>query len=409
MTEPETSHVPPRRRRMLKLLTLLIGIVLALALLEIGLRVVGYSSPEFYETDETLGYKLIPGMSGWYTREGRSWVAVNSEGFRDIEHAVEKPPDVYRIAVIGDSYVEALQVDRDQMFTNYIAPAAAYCDALKGKRIETLTFGVSGYGSAQELLMLRENVFKYSPDLVLLVFTTNNDVSDNLKTLKQSPIPYFEGRDGGLTLDESFRGDHVFVRRSSSLSRLGTWLMNHVRVAQAYADVHRLVKYKLNEWSTSKNAPAAEPQQGTADVGYEPGIDNQIYREPDDDNWRTAWDVTERLIGQMDNDVRKHGARFAVVLATNGIQVVPNPDLKNAFAKKLGVADLAYPNRRIMSYCDSHGIKAIDLLPELSAYSEQNGVYLHGFGSDVGNGHWNQAGHKIAGEAIGRHLCDVIR
>src|SRR3954471_17968947 len=98
MTEPETSHVPPRRRLLLKLLTLLIGIVVALALLEIGLRVVGYSSPDFYETDETLGYKLIPGMSGWYTREGRSWVAINADGFRDVEHSVVKPPDVYRIA-----------------------------------------------------------------------------------------------------------------------------------------------------------------------------------------------------------------------------------------------------------------------------------------------------------------------
>src|SRR3954451_24733872 len=123
-------------------------------------------------------------MSGWYTREGRSWVAINSDGFRDVEHAVEKPPDVYRIAVIGDSYVEALQVNRDEMFTNHIAPAAANCDALAGKRIETLTFGVSGYGTAQELLMLREKVFKYSPDLVLLVFTTNNDVSDNFKAFK---------------------------------------------------------------------------------------------------------------------------------------------------------------------------------------------------------------------------------
>jgi hypothetical protein len=394
---------------LLKLLTLLIGIVVALALLEIGLRVVGYSSPDFYETDETLGYKLIPGMSGWYTREGRSWVAINADGFRDVEHSVVKPPDVYRIAVIGDSYVEALQVDREQMFTNYIAPAAANCDALKGKRIETLTFGVSGYGTTQELLMLREKVFKYSPDLVLLVFTTNNDVSDNLKAFKEAPIPYFEVHNGELALDDRFRSDHVFVRRSSSLSRVGAWFMNHLRFIQAYADVHRLVKYKLNEWASSKNGQhSPDTQQTAGDVGYEPGIDNQIYREPNDDKWRAAWDVTERLIGEMDSEVREHGARFMVVLATNGIQVVPNRELKTAFAKKLGVMDLAYPNRRVTSYCDSHGIAAIDLLPELSAYSEQNGIYLHGFGSDIGNGHWNKTGHRVAGEAIGRRLCDLI-
>src|SRR5438309_1056803 len=123
MHETETSEIPRGRRRLLKLLTLVIGIGFALVLLEVGLRVVGYSSPEFYEADETLGYRLIPGMSGWYTREGRSWVTINSDGFRDVEHTIEKPADVYRIAVIGDSYVEGLQVNREEMFTNYFGPA----------------------------------------------------------------------------------------------------------------------------------------------------------------------------------------------------------------------------------------------------------------------------------------------
>jgi hypothetical protein len=410
MQETNTSEVPRRRRLMLKLLTLLIGVVFAVVLLEIGLRIVGYSSPEFYETDETLGYKLIPGMSGWYTREGKSWVEINREGFRDVEHSVEKTPDTYRIAVIGDSYVEGLQVNREEMFTNYIAPAAGSCDVLGGKQLETLTFGVSGYGTAQELLMLREKVFKYSPDLVLLVVTTNNDISDNLRAFKESPIPYFELRNGELVEDDSFRGDHVFVRRSSALSRFGAWLMNHLRFVQAYTDVHRVAKYKLNEWAAARSAkPAAATPQPATDVGYEPGVDNQIYREPGDDDWRNAWDVTERLIGEMNDEVRQHGAKFGVLLATNGIQVVPNADLKVAFAKKLGVADLTYPNRRIAAYCSSMGIQFIDLVPEMSAFAEKNGVYLHGFGADIGNGHWNQTGHRLAGEVIRRHLCDLVR
>ena len=241
MEENKNSENPRGRRLLLKLITLLIGVIFALALLEVGLRIVGYSSPEFYEADETLGYRLIPGMSGWYTREGRSWVDINSEGFRDLEHAVDKPLDVYRIAVVGDSYVEALQVNREEAFTNYMASAAPNCGPLAGKRVEILTFGVSGYGTAQELLTLREKVWKYSPDLVLLVVTTNNDVSDNLRAFKQAPIPYFDIKGGELREDDSFRSDRVFVRRNSTFSRMGTWLLDHLRFAQAYADVHRLV------------------------------------------------------------------------------------------------------------------------------------------------------------------------
>ena len=36
--------------------------------------------------------------------------------------------------------------------------------------------GVSGYGTTQELVTLREKVWRYSPDMVLLAVTTNNDV-----------------------------------------------------------------------------------------------------------------------------------------------------------------------------------------------------------------------------------------
>jgi hypothetical protein len=410
MSEHPPQQLSRSKRLLFALLTLLVGLAVGLVVLEIGLRIAGYSSPEFYEADEKLGYRLIPGMSGWYTREGRSYVEINSDGFRDLEHAVAKPEGTYRVAVIGDSYVEALQVGRDETFANYIPTAMANCPNLDGRRVEVLTFGVSGYSTAQELLMLRAKVWKYSPDMVLLAVTTNNDITDNSRYFKKTPIPYYEVRDGQLTLDDSFLSDRVFVRRNSSLTRLGTWLMDHLRFVQAYTDVHRRVKYELAKWREAGNSPPADAGGGTTpEVGSEPGIDNQIYREPSDENWRAAWDVTERLIGVMDAETREHGAKFVVVLTSNGIQVVPSREQRVAFAKRLGVDDLNYPNRRLVGYCNSHSIAAIDLVPELTKFADESHVYLHGFDQDIGNGHWNRVGHKIAGEAIGRHLCEIFQ
>jgi hypothetical protein len=409
MSDNPPQRLPSSKRLLFGLLTLLVGLAVGLLVLEIGLRIVGYSSPEFYEADETLGYRLIPNMSGWYTREGRSFVEINSDGFRDVEHAIAKPEGTYRIAVVGDSYVEGLQVERDEAFSSYLPAIMRECDALKAKNVEVLRFGVSGYSTAQEMLMLREKVWKYSPDMVMLAVTTNNDVTDNSRYFKKTPIPYYEVRDGQLVLDDSFLSDRVFVRRNSSLTHLGTWLMDHLRFVQAYTDVHRRVKYQLAKWREEKNVPTPGDRQTPGEVGIEPGIDNQIYREPADDNWRVAWDVTQRLITQMDAEVRDHGAKFAVVLASNGIQVVPNAEQRAVFAKKLGVEDLSYPNRRITDYCNSHSIASIDLVPELAKYADQHGVYLHGFSSDIGNGHWNQLGHKVAGETIGRWQCALSK
>jgi len=56
------------------------------------------------------------------------------------------------------------------------------CNAFAGKQIEVLNFGVSGYGTAQELLSLRQDVWDYQPDMVLLAVTTGNDISDNSPT-----------------------------------------------------------------------------------------------------------------------------------------------------------------------------------------------------------------------------------
>ena len=34
---------------------------------------------------------------------------------------------------------------------------------------------------------------------------------------------------------------------------------------------------------------------------------------------------------------------------------------------------------------------------------------LHGFEGNIGYGHWNQNGHKLAGEIIGRALCSLTK
>src|SRR5207253_9473107 len=102
------------RLKLRKLLLILFGIGVGLIAAEIGLRVVGYSYPEFYVADDHRGYSLRPGMEGWYRKEGESYVRINSDGLRDREHAKAKPPNTMRIAVLGDSFVEALQVPHEQ-------------------------------------------------------------------------------------------------------------------------------------------------------------------------------------------------------------------------------------------------------------------------------------------------------
>lgn len=385
-----------RKRRLFITVALLGGILAGLIVAEIGLRLAGYSFPDFYISNDALGYALIPNMHSTYRKEGKSFVRINTDGFHDVEHEIAKASGVKRIAVIGDSYVEALQVEREASFINFIRDETEACGAFGGSRIELLGFGVSGYGTAQELIMLRNKVMKYSPNVVILIMTTNNDISDNSRVFKKISIPYFEYRDGSLTLDNSFRNEAGFAVRNSAISRLGIWLRNNLRVVQAIGEIQISLKYKYKRW---KEKSAVET------VPAETGIDIQVYRPPTDENWGNAWRVTEGIVDLMKNEVEGKGAKFVVVTASNGIQVVPDVESRTSFAKTLGVDDLFYPDRRIADFCRSKSIPVVTLAPFLADYAAREHVNLHGFEGNPGFGHWNATGHRVAGTEIGRKLC----
>jgi hypothetical protein len=411
---------PSRARKVFaKLFLVLFGLLVGCVVSEIALRVAGYSYPEFYTLDQSRGYALRPLAEGWYRKEGEAYVRINSDGLRDQEHSPTKAPDTIRIAVIGDSYPEALSVPIEQAFWRVMGEKLQECDAFPGKKIEVLNFGVSGYGTAQELLTLREHVWKYSPDVVLLAFTTINDITDNSRVLKKTDeIPYFVFNENRLTLDDSFKTSRAFRLRQSAISRFGRWWRDHSRLVQAVTQGHHGFKILLSSWrerASDPPQPTPTPANQTAggNQNAEPvvptpelGVDKLVYFEPTNDVWNDAWRVTEGLISEMANEVRARGAKFVVVTLSNGAQVLPNPAAREQFKKRIGIRDLFYPDNRIKSLGAREGIPVVMLAPELQQFAERNNVFLHGFGQNIGNGHWNPTGHRVAGELIAKKICE---
>lgn len=410
------KHNGGRVRKLLpKLFLIILGFLFGALIAEIALRVAGYSYPEFYALDQVRGYGLAPGAQGWYRKEGRSYVRINSDGLRDQEHSTTKPPNTLRIALIGDSYPEALTVPLEQSFWSVMKTKLEQCDAAPGKAIEVINFGVSGYGTAQELLTLREKVWKYSPDVVMLAVTTNNDVLDNSRALKKvDEIPYFILRDNQLVLDNSFQSSRTFLWRQSKINRLGRWLRNHSRVVQALTEGHRALKVMSASWRSrwSQPEPVATPttspdqKPNVSSNAEELGTDNLIYREPQTAIWNDAWQVTESLIKEMRDEVRVRGAKFLVVTLSNGPQVLPDPSHREALRKRFGASDLLYPDNRIKALGERENIPVISLAADLQRFAEQKNVFLHGFDKNIGNGHWNVTGNRVAGELIAKKICE---
>lgn len=407
MTKPLTSASERQlHRRFKKSLLFIAGLAIALLLAEGALRVFGFSHFNPYIADQYLGFSLRPNAEGWWRKEGLTYIKINSQGFRDREHTIEKPGDTIRIAVLGDSFAEAFQVPLEKTFwtvmQQQLQESAVSSDANAAgtnRKIEVLNFGVSGFSTARELILLRQRVWQYSPDIVLLLVTTRNDVRDNSSALDpyaSSGLPYFVYREGSLQLDDSrlqARNHSLSFRVKQSLAgRALNYLRTHSRLV-GLLDATR----EAYEWrNTSPDKYGSNPNEA--------GLDDEVFRPPVNTNWEEAWNVTEKLIVQMREEVKARSAKFLVVTGSTGIQVHPDNAVRAAYMKELGVATLFYPDLRFKALGDREHFEVLTLAPLLLDYASRNQVLLHGAGKTQGKGHWNETGHRVAGELIAQRL-----
>jgi hypothetical protein len=370
---------------------ILAGVVFALVIAEVGLRIVNRHFPYFFCYDAQRGWALKPGVSGHYNREGESWVYINRDGFRGPERPLEKAPGVYRVVVLGDSYAEAVEVPYEKTFSAVIERHLAECPALKGKRIEVLDMGVSGYGTAQELLTMREKAWAYAPDAVVLAIFLGNDIRNNSVVLEGDQCrPFYVLRSGKLVPAGPFFGSDAFR----------FWCM--ARFDYRDASIPGLL---ANAWSivTHRN------RVPTPEYPIERAINYNIYKPPADAAWRDAWAVTDALVTETAREVRAHQALFLAVTLDTGIQVWPDPKVRERFMRRQGISDIYYPDEQMQALGKREGFAVLTLAPALAAYAQSHHVYLHGFSNTpMGFGHWNSEGHRLAGEMISERLCQMI-
>lgn len=397
---PHQAHFV-KRRLFPKLLLFVTGLLLAFLLAEVGLRVSGFSHFNPYIVDRELGYSLRPNAAGWWRREGATYVRINSQGLRDREHTFAKPPDTIRIAVLGDSFAEAFQVPMEKTFWTLMEQRVQDCT--RPLKVEVLNFGVSGYSTARELIMLRQRVWQYSPDIVLLLVTPRNDIRDNLRVLDpfaNSGLPYFIYREGSLMPDDSLlqvRNRSFYFRlQQSFIGKSINWLRDHIRLVGLIDGAREAYQFREQPIDRKKSSPG------------EPGLDDEVFSAPANSDWQEAWRVTEGLIVQMRSEVNAKAAKFLVVTGSTGIQVSPDTSLRTGYMKQLGVDTLFYPDVRIKALGEHEGFEVLNLAPPLLDYASRNQVFLHGSGETKGTGHWNETGHRVVGGLIAKKVCELI-
>ncbi len=142
---------------------------------------------------------------------------INRQGFRDRRDFVyDKPPGVVRILVLGDSFTIGYEAGQDETY-----PAVLERELKRrGYAVEVLNSGVSGFSTAEELIFMEEEGFKYQPDLVLLGYFIN-DPEDNVRS------GLFNLRDGQLILRRKDYLPYMGIREFLNAVPFYRWLAEH--------------------------------------------------------------------------------------------------------------------------------------------------------------------------------------
>lgn len=126
------------------------------------------------ESDAKLGSRdwcTQPAKNPKLIYEGReNRCETNAQGFFDYDYSFEKPIGTKRIIVIGDSVALGQGVAMGGAFPKLIE--AALKD--QQQRVQVITLAFTGYSTVQLLELLKNEAFRYSPDLVLWTHHLND-------------------------------------------------------------------------------------------------------------------------------------------------------------------------------------------------------------------------------------------
>jgi hypothetical protein len=368
----------------------LLALLCLLGPLEIGLRLLdpdltlGYA---VWSWHPDLGWSQTPGGHFEYVYEADAPPVVvdfNSLGFRDREHALEKPAGVRRVIVLGDSFSEAVQVGLEQTYWHRIEALLA---EQTGAGWEVINLGVGDFGTGQESIALETIGFRFDPDVVVIQIFPLNDIINNSIELRglSSPNdpyrPWFVEQEGRLV---AARPDPIrnWLRGRSSIFRLAEYAfmssqfeMGEAAQRARVAELERRGFHGLDPiWSTYLEPEAQIPE---------------IAR---------AWRVTELLLERMVVESRKRGAQVvALVIPYVGTIAETWPLFRSGYPDH--DLDARYPERRITALMDRLGVPTVVLRDGFEQRDDPTDVF-------VADGHLNAMGHELTArwlaEAIAR-------
>ncbi len=379
-------------------------VFLGFVLGELFLRFVGYSFPPLYMYDMHVGARHRPDARGWFRKEAEVLVAINGQGLRvpadrpNLVIPFEKPTDVLRFSVFGDSFTEGLQVAVRERFTHVLEEELNRCDARPRPRIEVINFGVSGMGQAREMALYESFGRQFNPDVVL-VAVAENDFGNNLRELTPDPFsPHWTlDETGAFAWDRRFQSDPVFLRKLR-WSNLRQEITSYSRVLQLLTEVY--VKQVMEAGATQPwkdNSPNRE---------HEPPP--LVVAPPSSAIFEREWDLFAAGMRIWSRAVQAEGRAFMVTSIP--MHHVMRKEAWESYTASFGArgADLVpdHVDSMISNLARDAGFLYFPVIGPMREQGFANDLdfYYHAY-SGINWGHLNAVGHRFLGKELARQIC----
>jgi len=372
------------RRKLLTNLALAAGsVALTLILAELILTGVLRLEAVTLEHDALLGFRGRPGLETPWRREmagGERIVRTNVQGYHDHERQAATPAHTRRIVFLGDSFVEAYQVEVDENFTQRLGQSLTQRGGELGFAVEAVNQGVHGYGLGVHYLTVRQRLADWHPDAVVLALFLGNDLQDNFAPLASASVPRFRLLQGRLEYTpvppyglKTWLRDRVLAR--STLMRL-FWL--------------RVVKANRSTMQMAREAGLiSTPNLDTRSADYLPEM----------------LGVASELLAGIHQELVVAGVPLFVY-------VIPDPFRVHDLATP--AADQDEPEQQLVRQrADLEGALVRTLLEAGIAhlYPRDRFVRMRVSGERVyrnGFGHFTQLGHQVTAELLEEPLWEMV-
>lgn len=322
-------------------------------------------------------------------------ISINSDGFRDRERAFAKKTGWRRIIIIGDSFVEACQVSEEDRFTVQLEK---YFE--NDRPVEVIPRALSGVGTAKEYVFLKQYSLQFDPDMVILFIYPQNDLADNIKQLQQDLITSNCSGKLSPSFIEKITQTHLHaVKEGKSIrflqpcpensfsftSTLAFFLLRNSLISRFWYENGQIAIPEdiQNRYTTEQKEKLKSldlrgiPKSLTEAYFYRMHLWTQPSREK---LWKEAEFVFYSLIEMMNNLCTTNGINFlAIIMPANEGNPWPSDE-------------------KIHETLSERKIPSIPLTEILASdYAYRDLIIL-------GDGHFNEFGHKKVAEALYKYL-----